>query len=179
MLIFAAVLFIKAKTWIWKQLRCLLLMDEWTNEWMNGWINIDDNLAVKKEILSFGPGEYYTEWNNYERKTNIVWSYLYVQFSFFSFIWNPNTEAINITKLVLMIIKAWIFWVCWLSPTWYNGDCSQLMSQFDCYQLQLFYLTVEHHPVKHFQHETSQTTFNMFGHSENLLHTLQKSFFVF
>ena len=59
-------------------------MDEWTNEWMNGWINIDDNLAVKKEILSFGPGEYYTEWNNYERKTNIVWSYLYVQFSFFS-----------------------------------------------------------------------------------------------
>ena len=23
----------------------------------------------------------------------------------------------------------WIFWVC-LSPTWYNSDCSQLMSQF-------------------------------------------------
>ena len=21
----------------------------------------------------------------------------------------------------------WIFWVCWLSPVWYNVDCSQLM----------------------------------------------------
>ena len=31
----------------------------------------------------------------------------------------------------------WVFWVCRLSPTWHNVDCSQLMSQFDCYQLQM------------------------------------------
>ena len=31
----------------------------------------------------------------------------------------------------------WILWVCWLSPAWYNVDCSQLMSWFDLYRLQL------------------------------------------
>ena len=25
----------------------------------------------------------------------------------------------------------WISWVCQLSPTWYNTDCSQLLSRFD------------------------------------------------
>ena len=30
----------------------------------------------------------------------------------------------------------WIFWVCQLSPMWYNVYCSQLMPQSDCYQLQ-------------------------------------------
>ena len=34
--------------------------------------------------------------------------------------------------------------------------CSQLMSQFDHYQLQLVYLTMEHHPVRNLQHETSK-----------------------
>ena len=37
----------------------------------------------------------------------------------------------------------WIFWVCLLSPLWYNIDHSQLMSQFDSYQLQLVYPTME------------------------------------
>ena len=37
----------------------------------------------------------------------------------------------------------WIFPVCRLSPVWYNVDCSQLISRFDRYQLQLVYLTVE------------------------------------
>ena len=32
-------------------------------------------------------------------------------------------------------------------PHMHNADCSQLMSQFDWYQLQLVYPTVEHHPV--------------------------------
>ena len=36
---------------------------------------------------------------------------------------------------------------------------SQLMSQFDRYQLQLVYLTMEHSPARNLQHETSQTTF--------------------
>ena len=44
-----------------------------------------------------------------------------------------------------------IFWVCWLSPTWYKVDYSQLMSQFDCYQLQLVYLTLENYPVRNLQ----------------------------
>ena len=73
----------------------------------------------------------------------------------------------------------WIFWVCQLSPTCYNTDCSQLMSLFDRYQLQLVYPTVEHHPVRNLQHETSQTTFDMFDQSQHLLHTLPKPFFAF
>ena len=42
----------------------------------------------------------------------------------------------------------WIFLLYRLSPMWCNIDCSHLMSQFDCYQLQLIYLTLEHCPVK-------------------------------
>ena len=60
------------------------------------------------------------------------------------------------------------------SPTWYNIDCSQVMSQFDCYKLQLVYLTVEHHPVRNLQHRTSQTTFNTFDQSEHVLYTLHR-----
>ena len=50
----------------------------------------------------------------------------------------------------------------WLPHAWYNIDGSQLMSQFDCWQLQLVYLTMEHHPVRNLQHETSQTTLDPF-----------------
>ena len=53
----------------------------------------------------------------------------------------------------------WIFWVCQLSLVWYNVNCSQSLSSFDHYQLQLVYLTTEHCPVRNFQHETLQTTF--------------------
>ena len=51
----------------------------------------------------------------------------------------------------------WIFWVYQLSPVWYNIDHSHSMSQFDRYQLQLVYLTLEHCPARSLQHETSQT----------------------
>ena len=71
----------------------------------------------------------------------------------------------------------WIFWVCQLSPAWYNVDCSQLMSQFDRYQLQLVYLTMEPRPARNLQHKTLQISFDMFDQSQNLLHTLHKSFF--
>ena len=53
----------------------------------------------------------------------------------------------------------WVFWICWLSPSWYNIDYSQWMSWFDCHQLQLVYWTMEHHPVRNLQHKISQTTF--------------------
>ena len=66
-----------------------------------------------------------------------------------------------------------------LSHMWYNVHCSQLMSRFDRYQLQLVYPTVEHRPVRNLQHESSQTAFDMFNQSQHLLHTLHKSFFVF
>ena len=56
---------------------------------------------------------------------------------------------------------------------------SQLMCQFDCYQLPLVYPTVEHHPVRNLQHETSQTTSDIFNQSQHLLHTLHNSFFAF
>ena len=70
----------------------------------------------------------------------------------------------------------WIFWVYWLSPTWCYIDCSWLMSWFDRYQLQLFYLTMEHHPSRYLQHAVSQITFDTFDQSQHLLHTLHKSF---
>ena len=59
----------------------------------------------------------------------------------------------------------WIFWVCRLSPVWYNVDCSQLLFRFDGYQLQLVYPTVEHRPARNLQHETSPTTFDRFNQS--------------
>ena len=40
-------------------------------------------------------------------------------------------------------------------------------------------LTMEHHPVRNLQHETSQTTFDEFNQSQHLLHTLLWSIFVF
>ena len=64
--------------------------------------------------------------------------------------WNPNINAINITKLMQII---------------FNVDCSQLISQLDLCQLQLVYPTMEHHPVRNLQHKTSQTTFDMFDQS--------------
>ena len=70
----------------------------------------------------------------------------------------------------------WIFWVCRLFPEWYNVDCSQLMSWFDHYQLQLVYPTVEHCPARNLQHKTLQTTFDTFSQSLHLLHILHKSF---
>ena len=69
----------------------------------------------------------------------------------------------------------WIFSVCWLSPTWYNVDCSQLLFWFDHYQLQLVYQIMEQHPARNPRHETSQTTLDKF----DLLHTLHISFCVF
>ena len=64
----------------------------------------------------------------------------------------------------------WIFCVCWLSPTWCNVDCSQVMSQTDHWSTQLWSIA---------QQETSQTTFAMFDQSQHLLHTLHESFFAF
>ena len=51
------------------------------------------------------------------------------------------------------------------------------MSQFDCYQLQLVYPTVEHHAMRNLQQETLPTIFDIFNQSQHLLHTLHKSFF--
>ena len=51
----------------------------------------------------------------------------------------------------------WIFWVCWPCPAWFNirRDCSQLRSQFDCYQLQLLFSNV----AKDIQWEVSSPEF--------------------
>ena len=69
----------------------------------------------------------------------------------------------------------WIFWVCRLSPAWYKIDCSQLISLYDRYQLQLVYPTREHHSLRHLQHETLQTTFDMLVQSQHILYKLQIS----
>ena len=41
----------------------------------------------------------------------------------------------------------------------YNIDCFQLMSWFDCYQLQLVCPTMEHRPARNLQHETFVNNF--------------------
>ena len=65
----------------------------------------------------------------------------------------------------------WMFWVCWLFPTWYEVDCSQLVSWFDSYQLQLVYLTVENHPTRNLQHEIPKTAFDTsISHSTFSIH---------
>ena len=61
-------------------------------------------------------------------------------------------------KFSPITLLIWIFWVCWLSSMWCNVDCSQLMLQFDCYQLQLVYQTLEHGLGGNLQHKTLQTT---------------------
>ena len=60
---------------------------------------------------------------------------------------------------------------CCLPPMWYNVDYSQLMSRFDCYQLQLVYLTLECCPARNLQHKILQTTSDMVLQSQHLLHT--------
>ena len=69
--------------------------------------------------------------------------------------------------------------ITFIGIKWYNIYFSQLMSRFDRYQLQLVYLTMEHCPARNLQHETLQTTFDMFSQSQHLLHRLHKSFLHF
>ena len=76
-----------------------------------------------------------------------------------------------------MTLLVWLSCICQLSPMWYNIDCSQLLSWFDHYQLQLVYPTVELCPVRNLQHESSQTTFDIFDQSLHILHTVHKSLF--
>ena len=92
--------------------------------------------------------------------------------------WKPNIKVVHITKLVQMIFNTWFGFFEYVGylPCGITFDCSQLMSQFDRYQLQLVYLTVEHRPARNLQHKTSQTTFDIFNQSQHLLHTLHKSF---
>ena len=73
----------------------------------------------------------------------------------------------------------WIFWVCQLSPSWYNADCFQLMSQCDHYQVQLVYSITEHHTVRNLQHKTSQNTFDTLDQSQHLSSYTAQIVFVF
>ena len=100
-------------------------------------------------------------------------SYYWVDQNIHSIFSVKEKTHFSFSQISLLI---WIFWVCWLS---HNVDCSQLMSWFHCYQLQLVYLTVEQRSARNLWHKTSQTTFDMFDQSQHLLYTLQKSFFVF
>ena len=38
--------------------------------------------------------------------------------------WSPDIKVINPTKLVQIILSAWFEYFEWLSPRWYNTDCS-------------------------------------------------------
>ena len=62
---------------------------------------------------------------------------------------NPNVKEMNIIKLVQMIFNAWFGYFEYASYlSWYNIDCSQLMSQFDHYHFRLVSATMEHHAVR-------------------------------
>ena len=91
--------------------------------------------------------------------------------------WRPNIKAVKMTKLVHVMLQTDFDILSMLPPTQHNVDCSQLMSCFDRYQLQLTYPTVKHRPARNLQHKILQTTSNMFLQSQHLLHTLHKSFF--
>ena len=58
----------------------------------------------------------------------------------------------------------------------YGIDYFKLIFQFDCYQLQLAYQTVERYPARNFQLKTSPITFDTTKQSQHL-HTLHKFFF--
>ena len=90
----------------------------------------------------------------------------------------PKHQAINISKQVQMIFNACFGYIGYVGYVWYNVVCSQLMSQFDGYQLQLVYPTVAHHPVRSLQQGTSRT-FDMFSQSQHFLHASHKSSFFF
>ena len=75
-----------------------------------------------------------------------------------------------------MIILIWVFWICRLSPKWQNIDCSQLISLFDHYQLQLVYPPGDHCSARNLQQETSLTTFDRLNQLQHLLRTLHRSF---
>ena len=70
----------------------------------------------------------------------------------------------------------WIFQVCWLSPTWYNIDCSQCL---DLITINFNWPTqpwsIAHRETS--STKTSQSSFDMFYQSWHLLHALHKSFF--
>ena len=98
-------------------------------------------------------------------------------FFHFTYVEPKFIKVINTNKLVKVILNACFEYfehVSYLS----SGTMLTvlLMSWLDQYQLQLLYPTVEHHPVRDLQPETSQTTFDMFDHSHHLLHILHKSF---
>ena len=88
---------------------------------------------------------------------------------------NPNIKVINIARLVQVTFKAWFG--CFDYSGYLLGGkhwCSQWVSGLDCHQP--LYLTTEYCLVWNLQHETSQTTFDMFHQSWHLLHTEDKLF---
>ena len=58
-------------------------------------------------------------------------------------------------------------------------DCSQLMSWFEYYQLQLAYPSMDHHPVRNLQHGTLPDTSDMLDQSQHLFNITHKSFLGF
>ena len=87
---------------------------------------------------------------------NCMWTYSQEGFFSLNLRGILASKQFNITKLVQMIFQCliWLFWVCWLTPVWYNVDCYQLMSWFNLCQLQLVYLTMEHGLARNLQHRT-------------------------
>ena len=86
-----------------------------------------------------------------------------------------NIKAMNIPKLVQMIFNS-ILSMLLISHGVYNIACFPWMSQFNCYHLQLVYLTMEHHPLRNLWHKTVQTTLETFDESQHLC-TMHSIFF--
>ena len=91
--------------------------------------------------------------------------------------WNPNIKVINITRLVQVTFKA-RFGCSDYSGYLLPGITLIVLTEcLDCHQP--LHLTTEYCLVWNLQHETSQTTFDMFHQSQHLLHTEDKLFALF
>lgn len=67
------------------------------------------------------------------------------------FYWNPHTKVIPRFYERTFNVQFGYFEYVGISPIWYNIDYSQLTFQFDCYQLQLVYLILDHCPGRNLQ----------------------------
>ena len=92
--------------------------------------------------------------------------------------WNPNIKAINITKLVQMIFSAWFGYFEYVG---YLPRGMTLIVLNKCLDLITINFNWSTQPWSTVQREISstQTTFEMFDQSQQLLHMRHKSFFAF
>ena len=133
--------------------------------------------ADKECLWKYLPTDRYCHFQIAIHKYSIYWAFLWLKSQLWKSYWVSQKVHVffsvkqetdfSFSPMTLLIR---IFWVWSLSPVWCIVDCSQLMSQFDCYRLQLVYPTMEQCPRRNLRQKISQTTFDRFDRSQHLLH---------